>query len=268
MGYSTQVTKPTKQTTILRKKERFMGDLSNGDKFLIIKMYIDQIPYNDIASKYNVSSKNIRQWLGKFTRSISAAQEIHQLTHGIQSSKVDRPTSSSVSISSNFIDMLSDEDDDMLNEAENIYVQEWCLYGNNGKAISAAGFDKDTDKGIAITRHLKFIRGQYLRRRPKIQKAIEREEQSMLSDMASSKEFVQKTLIQTIRELQEDVGDNRSNRNNLLKSIELLGKTIPSTFTETLRTEEVSPKSTLQLLMKKVEAKKVEEIEAGTYHAE
>ena len=88
--------------------------------------------------------------------------------------------------------------------------------------------------------------------------------------MASSKEFVQKTLIQTIRELQEDVGDNGSNRNNLLKSIELLGKTIPGSFTETVRTEEVSPKDTLTLLMKKVQDSKErgEDIETVTYHAE
>ena len=266
MGASTLMAKK-KEGTILRKKLRVMGDLTDAEKFKVLWMYAHNKNYDEICTKFNVSKKPLKKWTNDFHTAADNRRELYYLTsgQGLKSKKL--PASNSKSITEEFTKLLSDESDEMLNEAEHIYVQEWVTYGNNGKALTTAKLDIGLDAvGVKSNKMLKVARGQYLRRRPKIKLAIEKEEQLMLGEMAETKDFLQKSLIQSIRSLQEDADENGSNRNNLLKSLDLLGKTIPGAFTDTVRTEEVSPKDTLLLLAKKVKAKDLE-IEAGTYHS-
>lgn len=262
--------KVKKVTTITRKKEKVIGDLTDAQKFKVLWMYAHNESYEDICSSFNLNKERTHKWIHDFTTAIDRRKELHYLTSGKGTKDVSLPESTSKAITQEFLSLLSDEDDDMLNEREHIYVQEWVQYGNNGKALTSAKLDGGVnERGITANKMLKVARGQFLRRREKIKLAIEKEEGIMLGEMASSKEFLQKSLIQSIRSLQEDADENGSNRNNLLKSLEMLGKTIPGSFTETVRTEEVSPKDTLTLLMKKVqESKGSEDTEKVTYHAE
>ena len=263
--------------TKLRKKKRTPGKLSDGEKFQVIKMWVENAKYMDIANEFCMDYHTTNEWLRKFVNSVLAMHETRQLMKGGKVSNaslsLDAPVSTSKAIDKDFNALLSDESIDILNDAENIYVSTIIATGNTRKALALSGFDVNIDYASKAHGWLCRARGAYLNSRPKISAAIKKEEDLMIASSTSSKEYLQKTLIQQINEMQEQVSENPQSRSQLLKSLELLGKTIPSAFTETVRTEEVSAKSTLQLLMKKVEAKKqltedIDEVEMGTYHVE
>jgi len=260
---------------IVRKKERFIKDLNDGDRFRILKAYCKNVSYQEMSDDCGVSSRNIQHWVDKFTRAAIEGKETRVLMRGGAIDPALEIVSTSKGISTHFLSLLSDEGESILNESENIYVMEWVSSGNSNSALSLSKLDMEEDGTTISSKYLKQARGKHLRERPKVKAAIKREEQIMIDDMASSKDFIQRTLIQTVRRLQEDQSENKNRSNNLLKAVELLGKTIPSTFTETIRTEEVSPKDTLTLLAKKIQAaesqraiEEVNEIEGGSYYVE
>ncbi len=147
----------------------------------------------------------------------------------------------------------------MLNEAEHIYAYTYSHTGNNEKAMDAAGLIEDLKykregKLRSTHKHVVKLRGMYLRNRPKMNAAISQIQDSIIRNLELDKSYVQTNLIQNIEELKEEVVDNPRQRGALLKAVELLGKTLPGTFSETVKVEQVDPSKAIDKLIEMAEA--------------
>jgi hypothetical protein len=105
------------------------------------------------------------------------------------------------------------------------------------------------------------MRGYYLRNKDNIAQYIKQLREEKLSDLQIDKGFIQSQLVSEIEYMNEE-GDS-SKRNVKLKAIELLGKTIPGTFTDTIQIEEVSPDKALDTLLDMAKAE-VKELPKGS----
>lgn len=140
----------------------------------------------------------------------------------------------------------------MLTDHEAMYAYYYSYTSNNTKALIDSGLDaglqKPRSKGSTISydNALK-MRGYFLRGKPNVKEYIIDLRKRKLSDMNCDTQYVQSTLVQQIEFMQEE-SDPRM-KTNLLRAVELLGKTIPGTFSETIKIEEVRPDEALDTLL-------------------
>ena len=66
--------KSKSKETILRKKEKVVGDLTKSQKFDILWMYAHNKSYDDICSTFNVSKRRLIKWIGDFNKAIRVRQ--------------------------------------------------------------------------------------------------------------------------------------------------------------------------------------------------
>lgn len=176
-----------------------------------------------------------------------------------------------VHINEEFLAKLSKEEDEALTEAEQVYAWVFVHTGDNEDAIIKAGLDvgigqpkeekveqegkkkKITHTDLKKLRNNAFkLRGYYLRSKKNIKQYIQELREKRLADTNVDKDYIQSQLITLIEQLKEEGG--RSSSGNLLRAIEMLGKTIPGTFSETINVAEVRPDEALDKLLELTKA--------------
>jgi len=149
---------------------------------------------------------------------------------------------------------LSDPNDPVLSEREQIYAWVFTQTGSNTEAIKESkldcGFHRRLNNKVEQSASLENcfkIRGHYLRSKKNIKDYIYSLRERKLTDLSVDKSYIQGQLIQVIEQIQEEGA--AKDRTRLLRAIELLGKTIPGTFTETINVNEVRPDEALDRLL-------------------
>jgi hypothetical protein len=254
-----------------KKKQVLPKNLSAKKKMEILEEYMDGAKVKELAESHNMSIHNMDKFIGRTCKRLNIVRETNALVNAqlLEEKLPEKVSNVRVSynnpklINEEFLALLSDEGATALSEAEQLYCVMYAQTGNNKKAIQASGLDAGikTKEMIQMTvDHAMMLRGFYLRNRPQIASAVSQIQDKILKDLNISKDYVQTNLIQSIEELKEEVVDNPRVRSHLLKSIELLGKTIGA-FQENINVTQVDANEAMQELINMAKN------EAGTYES-
>lgn len=244
--------------------KRDINKAGDAEKFKVFQKYKEGNSLLDISKQMNFSYKPLVDYIKTFYDELVITRETEQLkpAKDIQTFAEQKLTDHRLShlVNQNFLALLSDEEEQQLNPAEHLYVYTYSSTGNNLKALEAAGLIEDikgkNKKGKleGSAKHVAKLRGIYLRNRPKISTAIKLIQEEIIERLHLDKSYVQTNLIQNIEELKEEVADNPRQRGALLKAVELLGKTLPGTFSETVQIQQIDPSQTINKLIELAKA--------------
>lgn len=218
---------------------------------------------NELSKAYHVDGRNLERYLSTFKHDIINISETkHIIDHQGTLSKRKPIYTPKQLVTKEFIEMLSDDDVDELNEQEAIYCFMMAKTGDNQDSLEASGLDKGLMSGTkAGNRESVKLRGIYLRTRPKIITAIEQAQDVIRDQIAEGKGYIQTKLIHNIEQMQEIVADHPGQRTSLLRAIELLGRTIPNTFDHKLTIETVDASTALDKLIEMAKSANDEEVD-------
>ena len=157
--------------------------------------------------------------------------------------------------------LLSPPTAEALTEQEIFYAWVYVNSGSNGIAMKESGFTKVLAKKQQTEVYQNLI-GIFLREKQNVTHYISELKKEWVKNPDVSKKYVQSELIRQVEQLKEicasDTGQR--NRGNMLKAIELLGRSVGS-FTDKIQVEQSDPGAAIDLLMSKCR----EEVEAGSY---
>jgi len=130
--------------------------------------------------------------------------------------------------------------------------------------LQQSGFDIGIPQNLSkVTKDYLFkIRGQFLRDIPYVKQYIKEDQDRKIAEYRVEKPQIQMDLVGQIEELKEVVVDDPRQRPNLLKAIEMLGRTIGA-FTDRVEVEETDAKSGLEIILERAKREA-----AGTYTIE
>lgn len=225
----------------------------------------DSLPV--IAEKYNTTVDTVTGVIRCFqsdmnnhieTRQLMADQELDDAVSStvFKLPSNNRKSVDSTKINESFLELLSHPLDKILTTEEQTYCWIYTYTNNNNKAIKESGLDKGLDKRHSGRKDGKIttsfanaikLRGYYLRNKQNIANYITKLREEKLSDLKIDKGYIQSHLITEIEQLCEE-GDS-SRVNSKLRALDLLGKTLPGCFSETIKVEEVSPDAALDSLL-------------------
>lgn len=254
--------------TKTKKRTRESIDLLSPDQhWAIAQLYAKaELPVSAIAEQFATTEENVNLIVTRCWKTLTNIKETRALLGAIPgkdpSSTGFGSSSSRASlamlhnsklINQSFLDLLSHTGEERsLTDAESIYTWIYVHTGENDIAIQEAGLDvglhreksDDTakfnyDKAVAF-------RGLYLRSRPNIASYIKELRERRFVDQDISKSRIQSELLDQLQQM-KDSGDSK-NRTAMLKTIELLGKTIGA-FVERVELSEVNPSKALDELI-------------------
>ena len=268
--------KSKKPTIILRKKQHKSSAKVKPED--IQKLVYDYTYCHEslgsLAEKYRVEKATINNIIANFQTDLNNIKETYDLiAEQKEDMTFDTPARAKRRvvhpkiINEVFLEQLSDESDDYLTDAEAQYV--WILVhtSNNTRALADSGLDKGLvkprtkDSPVSYENSLK-IRGYYLRGKANVKAYLLELRERKLTDTQCDTGYVQGALINEIEFMQEE--SDPKNKTNLLRAIELLGKTIPGTFSETIKVEEVRPDQALDTLLEMAKKAKVTKVLTAT----
>lgn len=242
---------------IVRKQKR---PLTDEEKYRILDQYSQGVPVVDIASSVSRDTKTIRVLIQEKLKEMNAIRETNDLIGNPCTSTLAKRRGSTPSkfITTAFLDEID--------EKAFTYAYYYSATGDNKFSLDQSGLSIGIPKNMrkATKDYVYRIRGQYLRDIPTVGTYIKEEQQKRIENYELQKPQIQMELVNQIEEMKELVANDPRQRTNLLKSIEMLGRTIGA-FTDRVEVEEVDAKSGLEILMSRAKA---EVIEAGTYEVE
>jgi hypothetical protein len=245
----TMTTKAVSKT--LRKREPEVipeKTLSDSEKFKIIAKYSEGIPAGKLSEEYGVSKENIRTLVSNMSSSLAAVEETNRLIAGTKGrSFLPLNVPKSKFLNQPFLDRIED--------GAAIFAYFLAATGDAKFALESAGLHLGVPAN-ATKQSKEYVwktRAQYLLEIPEVKRIMQEEYDKKIKDFRLDKPDIQIELLQQIQELKNIVPYDPRQRGNLLKSIELLGRTIGA-FTDRVEVEEVDAKSGLQLLMERARA--------------
>lgn len=233
--------------------------LTDAQKFQILLKYSQGIPTGDIAKSVSRDTKEITHFVVSTLDDMTAIRETKLLMGKPCSAelKVRMGKAPSKFITTAFLDRVEDQ-------AE-VYAYFFAQTGDNKFALIQSGLDIGIAQNLNKNTkdYVMRIRGQYLRDLPPIKKFIQQEQDRRIKEYHLEKAQVQMELVNQVEELKELVVIDPRQRTNLLKAVEMLGRTIGA-FTDRMEVEETDAKSGLSIIL----AKAKKEVSAGTYTIE
>jgi hypothetical protein len=251
-----------------REKKKRIADLTDDQKLSILESYSQGQSVVEIAKELSVDSQDVDSYITAFYSNMVNTRQTNALrTSLVASGKASAAKGNKVIIKSKFRDpnninedflsKLSDWDSTSPSDAEHHYAYTYGHTGNNKRALKEAGLLAKHTSPSSTLSSMNHMRGVYLRDKPIVDSIIKSIQKENLDRLNVDKDYVQTNLIQNIEELKEEVADRPMQRGNLIKSIELLGKTIGA-FTEKISIEEVSPNKALDTMIEMAKAKVIE----------
>jgi hypothetical protein len=199
-----------------------------------------------------VSQDTIRTGISLYRDRLNSAYELNYMAN-IQKTQID-DTAIQKALQVTFIsdqlqDMLSDDFTEVLTDHELMYCYIFANTGSNELALAESQLDTVLNDKTPI--RLRYL-GMFLREKPNVKQFIKALQDEKLKQLDTSKERVQVELITQIEQLKEitAIGDglNATNRSNLLRAIEMLGKSIGA-FTDRVELSEVKATDALDKLI-------------------
>jgi hypothetical protein len=234
--------------------------LSSEDKYKILSSYAEGVPVETIAASVSRDTAYTSDFIRKTLKAMNTIKETNDMVRLSKSPSIRMKQLGSTPtkfLTSTFISKAED--------TAEIYAYYFVQTGDNKFALEQAGLDMGIAKHLpkGTKNYVYKVRGQFLRNMPGIATFIKEAQDQKLLEMDVSKPQVQSELIQQIAELKILSVDDPRYRKDLLKAIELLGKTVIA-FTDSVHVEEASAKTGLEIRMEKAkgevyEAKSTEE---------
>lgn len=233
-------------------KRRVIGEedsfntVSDADRYDILRRYRLGETLVSIANLKNLSLATIKIFVSTEISGLSTIQEINKLTNEAKGliTTVRNPTA-----------LMNDKFLENVDDGKEVYAFYYAMTGSNEHALEQAGLDKwiPTGVGAKTKRYTLSVRGKFIRDLPGIQEYINEIRDKRLRDMDLGRPYIQSELVEQIEQLKEISGDDPKYRSNLLKAIELLGRTMEA-FSDTIRIEDADPRTGLEILMAKAKA--------------
>lgn len=248
----------TTRKTMIRKKLRTLTDLSNDEKYSILSMYSIGSSHKEIADSLGISASASSQFIHKHFSALINAHETNTL---MTSNMNHDPLKRSRNINEEFLRRINEDG------AAMSYSFFFAKTGDNRLSLRESGLDcgiikakgQHDDSVLSAIR----LRGIYLRSIPEVRKEIERLREDQLVNNPVTKGYVQSLLIEQVQEMKDIVIDDARNRGNLLKAIDMLGKSIGA-FTERIEVHEVDADAALDTLIE-MSKRSIEEPVESTY---
>jgi len=221
--------------------------LSDAQKYKILSDYSKGVPVRDIAKEVNRDRRFISNMIQQTLKEMNTIRETNDLIVGTDDTKmtVQQGINPTKFLTSDFLSQIESQ-----GEAYAYYVGKT---NDNTFALAQSGLDKGIAPNLKkqTKDYVLRIRGQFLREIPEIKAIIKAEYDKRLKECNIEKPHIQVELLAQIDELKEICTDDPKQRVNLLKAIEMLGRTIGA-FTDRIETVETDARSGLEILMEKI----------------
>jgi hypothetical protein len=244
-------------TKIIRREP-----LTDSQKFQILDQYALGIPVATIAASVSRDTSEISKLVNHQLYNMTAIKETRLLIGNPCSSELrlrmgKAPTKF---ITTAFLDLLEDK-------AE-AYAYYYAQTGDNKFSLIQSGLDIGIAQNLNKNTkdYVMRIRGQFIRDMPPIKKFIQEEQDRRVKEYRVEKAQIQMELVNQVEELKELVVQDPKQRTNLLKSIEMLGRTIGA-FTDRVEVEETDARSGLSIILEKAK-REAKGITSGSYTIE
>lgn len=250
-----------------RKNKDSFSNLSKQKQLLIIDEYTNGSDVTKLSDKYSIDPKSLRDSIRLFRDKLNSTFELNYL---ISTQKTSMPqVAIDKALETQFAEkelhlILSKSDDKTLTNEEMLYAWFFVNTGSNEIALKEAGFVKCLKVKDSVRKNLL---GLFLREKQNISDYITILQEKKIEDISVTKGLVQSELVTQVQQLKEITtleGASSQQRSQLLKAIELLGKSVGA-FSENIRVEQVNPGEALDQLieMAKVESEySIEELES------
>lgn len=231
------------RSVVVRKQQ---DPLTDAQKYQILLKYSEGVPVSEIAASVSRDTKEISKLIQGHLKNMVAIRETNDLIVGTHTAalKMQMGKTPNKFITSSFISSLE-------NNAE-MYAYFYSQTGDNKFALEQSGLDVGIPKNMkkSTKEYVYRIRGQFIRDLAPVKEIIRIEQDRRIAEYHIAKPQVQMELVNQIEELKELSVDDVRQRVNLLKAIEMLGRTIGA-FTDRVEVEETDARSGLEILMAK-----------------
>lgn len=247
----------TKRSRENRKRDREnlgkipFSQLPLKKQLFLINDFLFGLDYKELSERYLVSQDTIRTGIRLYRDRLNSAFELNYMAN-IQKTSIDdsaiQKALQVTFISDQLQDMLSDDTTEVLTDHELMYCYIFSNTGSNELALKESQLDTVLKEKTPI--RLRYL-GMFLRQKPNIKQFLMVLQEEKLKDLDASKQRVQAELITQIERLKEYDGLETltaSGRSNLIRCIELLGKTVGS-FVDRVEIEEVNAANALDKLV-------------------
>lgn len=221
-------------------------ELDDATKYLILKQYSEGVPVSEISKQVSKNRNNISKFIQSTLKSMETVRETNDLivgTHTVALKKQQGGTPTKF-LTANFLTLCETNAD--------IYAYYFAQTGDNKFALDESGLAVGIPKNMrkSTKDYVYRIRGQFLRDIATVKAIIKEEQDRRIKEYNIEKPQVQMELVNQIEQLKEVVAHDPRQRVNLLKAIEMLGRSIGA-FTDRVETVETDARSGLEILMAK-----------------
>ena len=250
------------KVALVRRKHKPNDSLSREQlKDLIFEYVWDAKTSREIREKYNITENVFNQSVRRFQEEMNNYVETEKLieeqmmdskTVSARYTKYPRKVINPNIINEKFLSKLSGDEEPILTEEEQTYAWIYSCTNNNTKALKDSKLDAGLKKRhdgheTSSYKNSVKLRGYYLRSKENVRQYIISLRERKLEDLKIDKGYVQSQLVSEIEFLNEEADPTK--RNTKLRALELLGKTLPGCFSETVKVEEVKPDAALDALL-------------------
>jgi len=221
--------------------------LKKEDKYQILRDYIESTSITEIAEKYKVPRKTIESFISKFYKEFTASKELHSLIETTNLGTRNRLQSNYRKPSYICDEMLKKIEDE---EADLVYAYSYYLTKDNVQALKESGLYNigKVVNAAKTNENIHKLKGQYLRSLSTVKTELKRLTKESLVDSNVSPEFIQSSLLEQLEQLNSYEYLGNKERQLLLRTLELLGKTV-SAYSDKLTVETINPSDALDQLI-------------------
>jgi len=235
----------TEPSTILRKAT------NNLDKMAIVEDYAKgELSVGKLAKKYNTSPDNISLITKRFWKSLTNMRESRALiVPTTDSASSLRELRATPHFNEDFLSLLSESA--LLSDEEATYCWIYAHTGDIVEALQGSTLDIGLYREKGKSHRFNYdkamiLRGHYLNSKPSISSYIKELREVRLQDADIGKAKIQSELLLQLENMK--ASGNPKYRKDILRTIELLGKTIGA-FTENIAIHNIDPANALDELI-------------------
>lgn len=226
-----------------KKEAKTLSSLSAEEKLRVLEAYAAGVDVSQVAKELEVPEKECHKYIQSTLKNMLIVRETNELIRNQHQER--HPTSINRLLSADFLSRVDD--------AMESYAYYFAETSDNQFALAQSGLDKGIPRTLSKEARMNVlkVRGQYLRSIPAVASYIKERQEQRIKELGIDKSFVQRELVEQIEQLKVIAQEDSKQRTNLLRSIELLGRSIGA-FQDSIRVEEGNAKTGLDLIMEKV----------------
>lgn len=221
--------------------------LDDAQKYQILKQYAEGVPVEQIARSVSRDTNDITKFIQYQLRGMNTIRETNDLIVTKNNPKLLKnqqgPTPTKF-ITPSFLSAIETQG--------SVYAYYFAQTQDNKFALEQSGLHTGLPAKLkqSTKDYVYRIRGQFLRDIPEIKQYLKDDMDRKIKEYNIEKPQVQMELMNQIDQLKELAVNDTRQRSNLLKAIEMLGRSIGA-FTDRVEVEETDARSGLEILMQK-----------------